>query len=69
VKLEASASTNAGTIEVALSWDGGTSISAVAITTTLTITDTIYTLGTTADLWGRAWTPQLNFQLGTSDSI
>jgi hypothetical protein len=57
VKLEASASTNAGTIEVALSWDGGTSISSMATTTTLTTTDTIYTLGTTADLWGHAWTP------------
>jgi hypothetical protein len=57
VKLEASASTPAGTIEVALSWDNGVSITTTRTTATLSTTDTIYTLGSPSDLWGRAWVP------------
>jgi hypothetical protein len=64
VKLEASATTPAGTIEVALSWDNGTSITTVQSTATLSSTDTIYTLGSPSDLWGRAWVPS-EFSNGT----
>ena len=57
VKLEASGSTAAGTISVRLSWDGGTTVTSLATTGTLTTTDAVYTLGGASDLWGRSWTP------------
>ncbi|MFM2374746.1 MAG: hypothetical protein RLZZ234_741, partial [Candidatus Parcubacteria bacterium] len=57
VKLEASGSTAAGTIEVALSWDGGTSVTATKATTILTGSDVVYTLGGEGDTWGRTWAP------------
>ncbi len=56
VKLEASASTNAGTIDVALSYDGGGSLTTPKTTTTLTTSDAVYTLGAPTDTWGRSWT-------------
>ncbi len=56
VKLEASASTNAGTIDVALSYDGGGSLTTPKTTTTLTTSDAVYTLGSSIDTWGRTWT-------------
>jgi hypothetical protein len=56
VTLEASASTDAGTIEVALSWDGGTTFTSVQSTPTLTTTDVVYELGASDDQWGRTWT-------------
>ncbi|MCH7883480.1 hypothetical protein IIA95_03655, partial [Patescibacteria group bacterium] len=67
VKLEASASTAAGTIEVALSEDEGISTTTVKATPTLTTTDTVYRLGGSSDQWGITWTPSetnnTNFRL------
>ena len=67
VKLEASGSTAAGTIDVALSWDTGTSITSVKSTATLDSSDLIFTLGNASDLWGRTWSPSefsdANFRL------
>jgi hypothetical protein len=58
VKLEASGSTAAGTIEVALSFDGDTSTTTTSYSTgVLTQTDAVYTLGGPADTWGASWTP------------
>ncbi|NBD74077.1 hypothetical protein GVX82_03480, partial [Patescibacteria group bacterium] len=58
VELEAAASTNAGTVGVELSWNGGTATTTTGFTTgTLTTTDTIYTLGGSTELWGRSWDP------------
>jgi hypothetical protein len=57
VKLEASATTNAGEIEIKLSWDGGSTQTTAKTTGTLTNLDAVYTLGGSADLWGHAWTP------------
>lgn len=57
VKLEASGSTAAGTIDVVLSWDGDTSITSAQTTATLTGTDAVYTLGGQTNTWGQSWTP------------
>jgi hypothetical protein len=57
VKLEASGSTAAGTIEVALSWNGDSSVTATKATSVLTGSDVVYTLGGESDTWGRTWTP------------
>jgi hypothetical protein len=57
VRLEGSGSTAAGTIEVALSWDGGANITSTKTTATLSASDVVYTLGGSSDLWGRTWTP------------
>ncbi len=57
VKLEASGSTAAGTIEVALSWNGDGTITSTKQTGTLTTADAVYTLGGPSDLWGRSWNP------------
>jgi hypothetical protein len=57
VKLEASASSAGGTIEVMLSWNSGTNYTSGAQTATLTTTDTVYTFGSESDLWGTSWTP------------
>ena len=57
VKLEASASTGAGTIQVALSWNGDVSSTTPQSTATLTTSDAVYTLGSASDTWGRTWTP------------
>jgi hypothetical protein len=45
---------------IQLSWDGGTTWTAAKSTTTLTTTNATYILGTSSDLWGRAWSG-LNF--------
>ncbi len=67
VKFEASASTNAGTIQAALSWDGDTSVTAVQTTATLSTVDNVYTLGGATDTWGHSFTPtelnNTNFRL------
>jgi hypothetical protein len=57
VKLEASASPAVGTISVRLSWNGGSSVTALKTTGTLGLTDAVYTLGGSSDTWGRSWTP------------
>ena len=57
VKLEASGSTGAGTIQVALSWNGDSSVTATKATSVLTGSDAVYTLGGPSDTWGRGWTP------------
>ena len=57
VKIEASATTNAGSIDVNISWDGGSSLTTLKNTGTLTTSDAIYTLGSPSDTWGRTWTP------------
>jgi hypothetical protein len=66
VKVEASGSTGAGTIQVALSWNGGSSITATKATSVLTATDAVYTLGGPADTWGRGWTPA---ELGNANFV
>lgn len=55
VKLEVSGSTAAGTIDVQLSWDGGTSWTSVKTTPTLTTSDVVATLGSPSNTWGRTW--------------
>ncbi len=56
VKLELSGTTAAGTISVALSWDGGTSTTTVVKTSpTLTTADAVITLGGPSDTWDRTW--------------
>lgn len=40
---------------VQLSWDGGTTWTTAKSTTTLSTTNTTYTLGGSADTWGRTW--------------
>ncbi len=59
VKLEASATgfSLSNSINLELSWDGGTSWTAAKNTDTLTTTDTVYTLGSPSDTWGRTWSP------------
>jgi hypothetical protein len=56
VKLEVSGTTAAGSIDVQLSWDGGTTWTTAKTTATLTTTDVVATLGGPSDLWGRTWT-------------
>lgn len=55
VKLEISGTTAAGSIDVELSWDGGTSWTSSKSTPTLTTTDAVVTLGGPSDEWGRTW--------------
>ncbi len=55
IKLELSGTTGAGTVDVQLSWDGGTSWTATKSTATLGTSDVVYTLGAPSDLWGRSW--------------
>ena len=64
VKIEGNASTPAGTFSIALSWDGGSSITTLKTTASATTTDTVYTLGGPSDTWGRVWTPA-EFNNGT----
>jgi hypothetical protein len=57
----------ADSIDVELSFDGGTSWTTAKNTGTLTTTDTLYTLGGNGDTWGRTWSPadfsNANFQV------
>jgi LVIVD repeat len=56
VKLELSGSTAAGTVDVQLSWDGGSNWTSTKSSPTLTTADVVRTLGSPSDLWGRTWT-------------
>ncbi len=56
VKIDASGTTPAGTIDVLLSWDGGGSYTAAKATPTLSGSDVVYTVGGPGDTWGRTWT-------------
>jgi hypothetical protein len=66
VRLDARADSTAGTTPprlcVQLSWDGGTTWTAVQNTANLTASEATYTLGGAANMWGRtSWTAtQLN---------
>ena len=57
VRLDARADSASASpkICVEISWNGGTSWTAVKNTTTLTTSEVTYTLGGTADNWGRSW--------------
>jgi hypothetical protein len=55
VKLDASGSTANGTIDVSLSWDGGSSYTTAKATPTLAGSDIVYTVGGSSDTWGRSW--------------
>jgi hypothetical protein len=57
LKLEASASTNAGTLSARISWDNGSSYTALKNTQTVSTTDAVYYLGGPSDTWGHSWTP------------
>jgi hypothetical protein len=59
VRLDARADATSGAPKlcVQLSWDGGATWTAAKSTATLSTTEVTYTLGGTADTWGRAWTP------------
>ncbi len=66
VRLDAYADRTAGSpkICVQLSWDGGVTWTAAKTTATLSTSQATYTLGTSTDAWGRAWTAA---QLGNSN--
>jgi hypothetical protein len=56
IQLEVAAIDAGGTIDVQLSWDGGTSWTSAKATSVLTTGDTVVTLGSNSDKWGRsAW--------------
>ncbi|HNB50538.1 MAG TPA: hypothetical protein PK530_01265 [Anaerolineales bacterium] len=57
VQLDARADSTTGAPKlcVELSWDGGTTWTAVKQTTTLTTSEATYLLGGSADTWGRLW--------------
>lgn len=59
VQLQAKVDSTSGAPKmcVELSWDGGTTWTTAKITATLAKTEKTYTLGSTTDTWGRAWTP------------
>ncbi len=57
VKIEGAGTTAAGEIEVALTWNNGQNYTSYKTTGALSGTDTIYTLGSPGDTWGRSWTP------------
>ena len=57
VKFGAFADSTSGTPKmcVEISWNGGTSWTAVKSTGTLTTSEAVYTLGSASDTWGRSW--------------
>ncbi|MCB9810515.1 MAG: hypothetical protein H6779_01545 [Candidatus Nomurabacteria bacterium] len=55
VKLDISGTTATGTVDVSLSWDGGSSYTTGKATPTLSGTDIVYTVGGNTDTWGRTW--------------
>lgn len=57
LKIDASGSTATGSIDVALSWDGGSSFTTMKATPQLSGSDIVYLLGGNGDTWGRSWTP------------
>lgn len=58
VRLDARVDSTTGSpiICVQLSWDGGTTWTSTKSTSTLTTNEATYTLGGSADTWGRTWT-------------
>lgn len=68
IKLEASASAAGGTIGAELSWNGGSATTTSGtLTSALTDTDVVYTLGGATSVFGRTWSPSefsnANFRL------
>jgi ribosomal protein L31 len=67
VKLDASGTTPAGSIQIGLSWDGGTTITTLEATPTLSGLDIVYVVGGQSNRWGRNWAPgdfsNANFQV------
>jgi hypothetical protein len=59
VRLDARADATAGapSMCVQISWDGGATWTTAKQTSTLTTSEVTYTLGGTADTWGRTWAP------------
>jgi len=57
VKVDAKAIGAGGTIDIALSWDGGETHTTVKTISNLTSSDVVYVLGGLSDKWGRAWIP------------
>ena len=57
MQLEARVDATSGSpkMYVQLSWNGGVNWTAAKATATLKKTDTLYTLGTASDTWGRPW--------------
>ncbi|MBI3361028.1 MAG: hypothetical protein HY023_07950 [Chloroflexi bacterium] len=57
MRLDAKADSTSGAPKmcVQLSWDGGATWTTAKSTATLTTGEVTYTLGTTTDTWGRAW--------------
>jgi hypothetical protein len=53
----ANSTKNAPKFCVEVSWDGGATFTAGKTTATLTTSAATYTLGSTSDTWGHAWTP------------
>ncbi len=53
VKVDASGTTAAGTLQISLSWDSGSSFTTVSATPTLSGSDVVYLVGGPSDLWGR----------------
>ncbi len=50
-----SGTTNGRSLNVSLSWNGGTNYTSTGNTGSLTGTDVVYTVGSTTDTWGRGW--------------
>jgi hypothetical protein len=73
VRLDARADATNGSPKICLqlSWNGGTTWTTARPTTTLSTTETTYTLGSISDTWGRTWTPDnfsnANFRLRVID--
>jgi hypothetical protein len=57
VKLDASGTTADGTIDVSISWDGGSTYTTAKATPTMSGSDVVYTVGGATDTWGRSWSP------------
>lgn len=57
VKMEISGTTAAGSIDVELSWDNGSSWTSSQNSGTLSDTDTVVIIGGSGDDWGNSWTP------------
>ncbi len=55
VKLDLSGTTADGTVDVSISWDGGSSYTTAKATPTVSGNDVVYTVGGNADTWGRTW--------------
>jgi hypothetical protein len=49
------------TVDVALSWNGGTTYTSTKTTGTFGVSDTTLTVGSQSDSWGRTWVPTTDF--------